>query len=93
MKKLALILSIIMLAALTANITFAGEQKTEKIEIMAGEVISVDAINGKVVIMSDDKENTLQAQPKMLEGLMAGQYVTIEKTGDVVKTIKAEKNE
>ena len=30
MKKLALILSIIILAALTANITLAAEQKTER---------------------------------------------------------------
>ena len=60
---------------------------------MNGEVISVDAANGNVVIMSDDRENTLQAQPRMLEGLMAGQYVKIEKTGDVVKSIKVEKND
>ena len=99
MKKLALILSIIILAALTANITFAGDQKAstgqkvEKLEMLTGKVVSTDTVTGKIVIMSNDKENTLQAQPNMLEGIMAGQYVKIEKTGDVVKSIKAEKNE
>ena len=90
MKKLALILSIIMLAALTTGTAFAKNKKAEKVEVLTGEVVSVDTANGNIVIMSNDKQNTLKAQPKMLEGIMAGQYVTIEKTGDAVKSIKAE---
>lgn len=93
MKKLALFLSIIMLAALSTGIAFAIEKKAEKVEVLTGEVILVDAENGEIIIMSDDKESTLKAQPKMLEGIMAGQYVKIEKTGDEVKSIKVEKNE
>ena len=90
MKKLALILSIIVLAVMTTGIAFAKDKKAEKMEVLTGEVVSVDVDNGTIVVMSNDKQNTLQAQPKMLEGVMAGQYVTIEKTGDAVKSIKAE---
>ena len=90
MKKLALILSIIVLAVMTTGIAFAKDKKAEKMEVLTGEVVSVDVDNGTIIIMSNDKQNTLQAQPKMLEGVMAGQYVTIEKTGDAVKSIKAE---
>ena len=82
---------------MTATIAAATDQKAEtthkvkNIDTYTGKVVSVDAAKGKIVVMANGWEDTLQAQPKMLEGIMAGQYVTIERTGDVVNSIKAEK--
>ena len=96
MKKIALILSIIVLTVMTTTITAARGQKevtthkVKKVEVFTGKVVSADAASGKIIIMHNGWEDTLQAQPKMLEGVMAGKYYKIERTGDAVTSIKVE---
>lgn len=90
MKKLAMILSVIMLITFTAGMAFAEEEKAAKMEVITGKVVDVDATTGMITVMANDEEETLQAEPKMLEGIDVGQKVSIEKSEDVVKSIKAE---
>ena len=90
MKKMAMILSVIMLITFTAGMVFAEEEKAAKMEVITGKVVDVDAASGNITIMANDEEQTLQAEPKMLEGIEVGQKVNIEKSEDVIKSIKAE---
>lgn len=76
-----------MMIAIT-SMTFATDEKAARMESITGEALSVDPEGGKIVIISDEKENTLKARPKMLEGIAAGESVKIEKADDEVKTIK-----
>jgi len=90
MKKLVLILSVVMLIALTAGIAFAAEEKAVKIEMLTGTVQDVNAQDGMIVVLANDQEQTLKAEPKMLEGIDVGQKVNIEKSGDVIKSIRVD---
>ena len=76
-----------MMIAIT-SMTFATDEKAARMESITGEALSVDPEGGKIVIISDEKESTLKARPKMLEGIAAGESVKIEKADDEVKTIK-----
>ena len=60
------------------SMTFATDEKAARMESMTGEVLSVDPEGGKIVIVSDEKESTLKARPKMLEGIVAGESVVLE---------------
>lgn len=61
----------------------------QKMETVSGVVVKVDAAAGSIVIKTKKKEElTLQAEAKLLEGIKDGQHVTIEKTGNVVQSIK-----
>ena len=88
MKKLALIMSVVMLMALTAGIVFSAEEKVAQIEMLTGTVQEVNADEGTIVILANDEEQTLKAEPKMLEGIDVGQKVNIEKSGEVIKSIR-----
>ena len=88
MKKLALIMSVVMLVALTAGIVFSAEEKGAQIEMLTGTVQEVNADEGTIVILANDEEQTLKAEPKMLEGIDVGQKVNIEKSGEVIKSIR-----
>lgn len=92
MKKLAILMSVVMLLTLTAGACLAKEKKAAqpavKVEAVNGEVVNVNAQAGTIVIKANDKEQTLKAEPKLLEGIAAGQKVNIEKTGDMLKSIK-----
>ena len=90
MKKLALIMSVVMLMALTAGIVFSAEEKATQIEMLSGTVQEVNADEGMIVILANDEEQTLKAEPKMLEGIDVGQKVNIEKSGDVIKSIRVD---
>jgi len=92
MKKLAILMSVIMLVTLTAGVCLAKGKKAAKpavkVEILSGEVVNVDAQAGTIVVKVQDKEHSLKAEPKLLEGIAAGQKVNIETTGDMLKSIK-----
>jgi hypothetical protein len=94
MKKIAILVSVLMLIGLVAGGAMAKGKKAAKaakMEAIVGEVVSVDVDAGQIVIMAGDKEQTLKAEPKLLEGIAAGEKVNIEKSGNVVKAInKAE---
>ncbi|MBL7179483.1 MAG: hypothetical protein ABIK98_14205 [Pseudomonadota bacterium] len=91
MKKLAILMSVLMLITLTAGISMAKEKKAPapaKLESLSGEVVKVDAAKGEIVIKADGKDQTLKAEPKLLEGIAAGQKVSIEKSETTLKSIK-----
>jgi hypothetical protein len=97
MKKLAILMSALILMALTAGIGSATEKKdvnapttaaSAKLEMMSGEVMNIDAAAGTIVIKAHNKDRTLTAEPKLLEGFEAGEMVQIETTGNMLKSIK-----
>jgi uncharacterized protein (DUF2141 family) len=88
MKKLAILMSVVMLVALTAGVSLAAK-KAAKVETLTGEVVKIDAQKGDLVIKVNNKNQTLKAEPKMLAGITVGEKVTIEKTGRMLKSIKA----
>lgn len=88
MRKLAIVMSVMMVIALTAGVSLAA-QKAAKVQTVTGEVIKVDAKTGDIVIKFNNKDHALKAEPKMLTGIMTGEKVTIEKSGKTVKSIIA----
>ena len=92
MKKMAIIMSVLMLIAFTAGITLAqGAPKAAKVETIQCDVVKVDAAAGQIVVSVQNKEQTLKANKGLLGSVKAGDKVSIEKTGDTVKSIKAVK--
>ena len=89
MKKLAVLLSVLMLVAFTSGVSLAkSKAKAAKVHTETGEIVSVDAQTGTAVLKVKGKDQTLKAEPKMLEGLQAGEKVTIQKSGNMIKSIK-----
>ena len=87
MKKLAILMSVVMLVAFTTGISLAA-QKTAKVQMMTGQVVKVDSNKGDIVIKVGKKNETLKAEPKMLAGITPGEKVTFEKSGKMLKSIK-----
>ena len=87
MKKLAILMSILMVVAFTTGVSLAA-QKAAKVKMMTGEVVKVDAEKGNLVIKIKNKNHTLKAEPKMLAGITPGEKVTIEESGKKVMSIK-----
>ena len=87
MKKLAILMSLVMVVAFTASVSLAA-QKAHKVQMMTGEVVKVDANKGDLVIKVKNKNHAFKAEPKMLSGITAGEKVTIEKSGKTLKSIK-----
>jgi len=92
MKKLAILLSVVMMVTFTSGVCLAKKakatKKAAKVEMLTGEVVNVDAAAGTIVIKAKDKDKTLKAEPKLLEGIAAGEKVKVEVTGDMLKSIK-----
>jgi hypothetical protein len=89
MKKMAIIMSVLMLIAFTAGITLAAQaRKAAKVETIQGNVVKVDAAAGQIVVSVQNKEQTLKAKKQLLGSVKAGDMVSIEKTGNTVKSIK-----
>jgi len=88
MKKIAILLSVIMLIVLTAGFAMAAEQKAAKVATLSGEVTKIDAAAGMVIVKVGAKDMALKAEAKLLEGIAVGDKVTIEETGGVLKSIK-----
>jgi hypothetical protein len=88
MKKIAILMSVLMLVTLTTGVALAKGKKAAKMKTLVGEVVKVDAQAGTIVIKVKDKEHALKAEPKLLEGIEVGQKVKIEMTGDMLKSIK-----
>jgi hypothetical protein len=88
MKKIAILMSVLMLVTLTTSAALAKEKKVAKVKSLTGEVVKVDALAGTIVIKGKKKEQTLKSEPKLLEGIAAGDKVKIEMTGDTLKSIK-----
>jgi hypothetical protein len=87
MKKIAILMSVIMLITMTAGISMAKAKTTAKLETLSGEVVKVDAKAQSIVINVDGKDLTLKAHAKLLEGIAAGDKVTFEKAKHVLKSI------
>jgi hypothetical protein len=87
-KKVAILMSIVMLVVFTVGMSFAAEKKTPKLVTLSGEVVKVDTKMGKIVIKADGKDYNLNAEPKILEGITVGDKVTVEKIKNMVKSIK-----
>lgn len=89
MKKLAILLSVVMMVTLTSGVCLAKKaKKAAKVEMLSGEVVNVDAKAGTIVIKAKNKDKTLKAEPKLLEGIAAGEKVKIEIAGNMLKSIK-----
>jgi len=92
MKKLAILLSVVMMVTFTSGVCLAKKakatKKAAKVEMLTGEVVNVDAAAGTIVIKVKDKDKTLKAEAKLLEGIAAGEKVKVEVTGDMLKSIK-----
>ena len=90
MKKLAILMSVVMVVAFTAGVSLAGTaaKNASKVQMQTGEVVKVDAKRGFIEIKVNNKNETLKAEPKMLNAINAGDKVTIEKGGDTLKSIK-----
>lgn len=89
MKKLAiLMISALFLTGLIGGVSLAKAEDAATVEMLSGQVVEVDASVGKIVIMANGEEQGLTAEPKLLEGIQIGDQVDIEKTGEVLKSIK-----
>ena len=88
MKKIAILMSVLMLVTLTTGAALAKEKKVAKVKSLTGKVVKVDALAGTIVIKAKKKEQTLKSEPKLLEGISAGEKVKVEFTGDMLKSIK-----
>jgi len=88
MKKLAILMSVMMLIGLTTTLASAKTQKTVKMTTLSGEVVKVDAEAGSITVSANNKDHALKASPKILEGITVGEKVSIEMTGNTVKSIK-----
>jgi hypothetical protein len=93
MKKMAIIMSVLMLIAFTAGITLAAGARTKaaKVETIQCNVVKVDAAAGQIVVSVQNKEQTLKAGKELLGSVKAGDKVIIVKTGDTVTSIKVVK--
>lgn len=87
MKKLAILMSALMLIALASGLGPA-EEKALILEMLSGKVVSIDNRAGTIVILADNQAYTLTAEPKLLERIAPGEMVDIEIAGDVLKSIK-----
>ncbi|MBU0993926.1 MAG: hypothetical protein KJ737_15635 [Proteobacteria bacterium] len=92
MKKLSLVLSVFMLVAMSAGLVMAAEKHAAKhvatLESLEGQVVSIDTHAGKIVIMANNKEETLEADANLIKDIVVGEKVSIEKTGNILKSIK-----
>jgi hypothetical protein len=88
MKKIAILMSVIMLVTMTTGAALAKSKKAAKVKTLTGEVVKVDAQAGTIVIKANNKDQTLKAEPKLLEGIAAGEKVKVEMTGNMIKSIK-----
>ncbi len=92
MKKMAIIMSVLMLIAFKAGITLPqGAPKAAKVETIQCNVVKVDAAAGQIVVSVQNKEQTLKAGKELLGSVKAGDKVIIVKTGDTVTSIKVVK--
>jgi LEA14-like dessication related protein len=87
MKKLAILMSVVMLVAFTTSVSLAA-QKAAKVKMITGEVVKVDTDKGDLVLKVKNKNHTYKAEPKMLTGITPGEKVTVEESGKMVKSIK-----
>lgn len=95
MKKLAILMTALMVITLTMGVATAEQKKaaapataSAEVEMMSGEVVHVDAAAGTIVIKGNDKDHTLKAEPNLLKGCIAGDKVDAEVSGDTLKSIK-----
>jgi len=88
MKKLALVLSVFMLVAMSTGIVLAAEKQAAKLDKIEAQVVSIDAKVGQIVITANNQKETLKADPKLIEGIAVGEKVIIEKVGNMLKSIK-----
>jgi UDP-3-O-[3-hydroxymyristoyl] glucosamine N-acyltransferase len=88
MKKIAILMSVVMLVVLTAGFAMAAEKPAAKVEMMSGDVSKIDAKAGTISVMVSGKDMALKAEAKLLEGIAVGDKVNIEATGGVLKSIK-----
>ena len=91
MKKIAILMSVVMLIVLTAGFAMAAEKKAPKLATLSGEVTQVDAAAGTISVMVKGKEMALKAEAKQLEGIAVGDKVTIKEAGGMLKSIKKAK--
>lgn len=87
MKKLAILMSVVMVVAFTTGVTLAA-QKAAKVQMLTGKVVKIDEQKGDLVLKIKNKNHTFKAEPKMLAGITPGEMVTIEKSGKMLKSIK-----
>jgi hypothetical protein len=88
MKKLAILMSVVMLLTFTLGVAIAAEKKAQKVVTLSGDVVKVDAATGKITVKAKGKDITLTGEKTMLEGIAAGDKVTLEKSGHTLKSIK-----
>ncbi|MBU0993935.1 MAG: hypothetical protein KJ737_15680 [Proteobacteria bacterium] len=90
MKKLALALSVFMMVIMSAVFVMAAEKKqVAQLESLEGEVMSIDISGGQIVFLTtDNQKEVLKADPRIIEDIAIGEQITIEKAGDVIKSIK-----
>jgi hypothetical protein len=88
MKKIAILMSVMMLLVLTTGAAMAAEKKVAKVVTMTGDVVKVDATAGTITIKAENKEHSFTAEPKLLEGITVGEKVTFEKSGTMLKSIQ-----
>ena len=52
-----------MLVTMTAGIVLAAEKQAAKLERIEGQVVSIDAKSGQIVITANNQKETLKAGP------------------------------
>lgn len=87
MKKFAILMSMLMLVGLTSGVAMA-QTKAVKLHTMTGFVAKIDAQAGTITLKYGKKHHALKAEPKMLEGIAVGSKVKVERSGNVIKSIK-----
>ncbi len=88
MKKIALLLSALMLVALVSTSAFAATQKEAKVHTMFTHVLKIDTKADTITFKGTRKDYTLKAEPQLLAGITVGDHVKIEASNGVLKSIK-----
>jgi hypothetical protein len=89
MKKVAITMALMMMFVFAAGFTGLAAQQAPTMKKFICEVVKIDTKAGTITVkFGANKEKTLEAEAKMLEGIEVGDKVEIEKEGKVVKSIK-----
>ena len=88
MKKIALLISLLMLAVLMSGSAFAATKKAVQVQTLIGKILKIDTTAGTVTIKTRHKEFTVKGEPQLLSGITVGERVRFEKSGDMLKSIQ-----
>lgn len=88
MKKIMLLLSALMMAALVSTPAFAANRKEARMHTYITHVVKIDAAAGTITFRGRKHNYTLKAEKQLMAGIADGDRVKIQTSGGILKSIK-----